>query len=75
MGAVIGEGLLAGMPIVLEFNVGLLLLLLLEPVGGVGTVGVGAGMGTVSPFEYPMGAARLRGFTLDQSTVSGSGGA
>ena len=37
-------------------------------------MGVGAGIGTVSPLEYPIGAARLCG-TADQSTVSGSGGA
>ena len=65
-----GDGLLwllLGMPTVLEFRVGLPL--------DVELVGVGAGIGTALPLEYPMGAARLSGLTLVQSTFSGSGGA
>lgn len=49
-------------PIVLAFNVGLLL------GEAFGLLLVGAGAGRVLPFEYPMGAARLRGFTFDKST-------
>ena len=56
-------------PIVLAFNVGLLL------GEAFGLLVVGADAGRVSPFEYPIGGARLRGFTFDKSTWSGSGGA